>query len=97
MSKDEKAKKRKVCLASLLVLPFSLLIFAAEILRVVEKVRTGHGLDYYTTFEGYQFNYTGALVGYIAISLLMILAPLIYWIGSKEERDFKSKYGISDK
>lgn len=66
-------------------------------LRVLDKVITGHGLDYYTTFGGVQFNYIGALTIFIIGAALIAISPIIYWISTMEERSFKKKYGICDK
>lgn len=97
MEMDEKKKNCKVCLSILFVGILSIFALVGQVLQVIEKVRTGHGLDYFITMWGYQFNYIGALVGFIAIALLCIISPIIYWVGSKEERSFKRKYGINGK
>lgn len=76
-----------ICLASI-----------AVINRVVNKVVTGHGLDYYITFEGFQFNYLGALILICVMFVLLITIPLIHHFDplNKEEKDFKKKYDIQD-
>ena len=66
-------------------------------LRVLDKVLTGHGLDYYTTFWGVQFNYIGALTVFICGAVLFVISPVIYWFSTMEERSFKKKYSIHDK
>jgi uncharacterized BrkB/YihY/UPF0761 family membrane protein len=61
------------------------------------KVATGQGLDYYWTGWGVRFNYIGALVLIICAGLIGLAAPVLYWWGTRHERDFKRKYGIDDR
>ena len=49
-----------------------LLGFASFILDAARKVQTGHGLDYYFTGWGVQFNYIGALIA-IALTLFALV------------------------
>lgn len=96
MKSESKTNKCKVCILTAIV---SLLVFLGGIgffLRVLDKVLSGHGLDYYTTFWGIQFNYIGALTVFIVVFVLIVLSPFIYWFGTAEERSFKRKYGISE-
>ncbi len=53
-----------------------LLSFIGFIIRAIDKVRTGQGLDYYLTGYGVQMNYLGAL---IAIAIIPV-AMLVGWI-----------------
>lgn len=41
---------------------YLLTVGIGTIFRIIRKVLTGHGLDYYKTFEGFQFDYIGALI-----------------------------------
>jgi len=81
------------------LIAFPLITFAGigQILLVIKMVMTGHGLDYFTTMWGYQFNYIGAFVELLVTIVLFIVAPIFYWLGSKEERSFKRKYDIHEK
>lgn len=96
MNTEAQPNKCKVCFITLIV---CFLVFLGSIgffLRVLDKVISGHGLDYYTTFWGIQFNYIGALTVLIVGFALAVLSPLIYWVGTAEERSFKRKYGIHE-
>ena len=97
MAKYLKSKNCKVCFSILLIGILSAFVLAGQIWEIVQKVRTGHGLDYYTTMWGYELNYIGTLVLFIIIAILFLLSPLIYWFATKEERSFKQKYGINEK
>ena len=66
------------------------------VLRVIRKVLDGKGLESYTTFWGLSVNYIAALVFIVCCALLLLAAPLLHWWGTREERDFKRKYGIPD-
>lgn len=97
MTRVEESKNCKVCITILLVGSLSTFALASQVLQVIEKVRTGHGLDYFTTMWGYQLNYIGALVLFIITALLFLFSPIIYWFSTKDERSFKRKYGIREK
>jgi hypothetical protein len=92
---DQK-KKCNVCTASLIVMVLWLLGGLGFFLRVLDKVVSGNGLDYYTTFWGVRFNYVGALVTFACIAVLFVSLPMIYWYSTREERSFKKKYGVRD-
>ena len=72
----------------------SLFVLAGHFLYILKKVRFGHGLDYFTTAWGYEFNYVGVLILYVIFAMLIVLAPLMVWFFEREERDFKKKYNI---
>ena len=98
MGESQKTTKCKLCIVSFIV---SLIVFFAGIgviTRIVNKVLTGHGLDYYLTFEGFQFNYIGALVMIIIMFIVLLIAPLVHYLDPiiKEEKDFKKKYETQD-
>lgn len=98
MKKETKQKKKcRVCTATLIVMVLWLLGGLGFFLRVLDKVVSGHGLDYYTTFWGVQFNYVGALMVFIFGAVLLAISPVIYWYSTMEERSFKKKYNIHDK
>lgn len=98
MGEGKKTTKCKLCFVSFIV---SLVVCFAgfgAIFRITNKVLTGHGLEYYTTFEGFRFNYIGALVMIGAMFLVLLVAPLTHYLDplSKEEKAFKKKYEIQD-
>jgi len=94
VSKTIQFTKCKPCLVTFIVFGLWLLGSIGFFLRVLDKVLTGHGLDYYTTFWGVQFNYIGALTVFIVGAVLIAISPIIYWLSTLEERNFKKKYGI---
>ena len=96
-SEETKPAKCKFCVVTFIAFALWLLGSLGFFLRVLKKVLTGHGLDYYTTFWGVQFNYVGALTVFIAGAILIAISPIIYWFSTMEERSFKKKYGIRDK
>ena len=96
MSAGKKVKDCKVCLVTSLIGVVSLFVAAGHVWYVLDKVLSGHGLDYFTTLWGYTFSYIGALVFYIAFGVFIILSPLIYWFSTTDERSFKKKYNIDD-
>jgi len=49
------------------------LAFLTFILTVIEKVRSGHGLDTYMTGEGVIFNYIGALVVLVILTVSLLI------------------------
>ena len=60
------------------------------VLDAIEKIRSGHGLDYYFTGYGVKFNYIGALVLLICIPVAMLLGwALNYWL-SRDGEFFKT-------
>jgi hypothetical protein len=65
-----KTKSRHGGLAAVLI---GLLGIGGFVLYAINKVRTGHGLDYYFTGQGVQMNYLGALIaiGVAAVALLV--------------------------
>lgn len=68
--------------------------FAAFVLRVVDKVRTGHGLDYYFTGWGVQFNYIGVLILLILAPIAMLVGWGIRWWQLRDERDFRKRFNL---
>jgi hypothetical protein len=63
------------------------------VLHAIERILSGHGLDYYFTGYGVKFNYIGALVLLICIPVALLLGwTLNYWL-SRDERDFKDRFG----
>jgi len=52
------------------------------VLFTINKVRTGHGLDYYFTGEGVQMNYIGALIA-VAVAAVALLVGLIIRLWSR--------------
>lgn len=94
----QKRLKCKFCILS--VIAFIMIAVAAikVISIIIDKVISGHGLDHYRNFEGFEFNYIGALITIILLGLLLLIAPIIYWFDpiNKEEKDFKRKYEIKD-
>jgi len=62
-----------------------LLGFFGFILRIIDKIWTGHGLDYYFTGHGIQMNYIGALIILTIIPLVLFFAWIIKIIMTKKE------------
>ena len=66
--------------------------FLGFIIRVILKVKSGHGLDYYRTGHGVEMNYIGVLVAIGIIPIVLILG----WVGNKiylyKKTHFKPKY-----
>jgi len=62
-----------------------LLGFFGFILRIIDKIRSGHGLDYYFTGHGVQMNYIGALIILTVIPLVLLFAWIIKIIMTKKE------------
>lgn len=98
MGESKKTTKCKLCIVSFIVSIVVCFAGVGVIYRIVNKVLTGHGLDNYTTFEGFEFNYIGALVMIVIIFLVLLIAPLIHYLDPiiKEEKAFKKKYEIQD-
>ena len=42
--------------------------------RAVDAVRKGHGLDYYLSYSGFEFNAIGALITFAVIPIALLLA-----------------------
>lgn len=98
MSESKRKASCKPCIVGFIISLVICLASIAVITRIVNKVVTGHGLDYYITFEGFQFNYLGALILISVMFVLLITIPLIHYFDplNKEEKDFKKKYDIQD-
>lgn len=63
------------------------------VLRVWNKISTGHGLDYYKTYWGVEFSYTGVFVLMLLIPILCFI-PVIYdYLQQRAEKDLFKKYG----
>ena len=60
------------------------------VLYAINKVRTGHGLDYYFTGEGVQMNYIGVLIT-IAVAAVALLVALIIRFWSRRGDAWSSK------
>jgi len=54
-----------------------ILALVGFVLHAVEKIRSGHGLDYYFTGFGVKFNYIGALVLLICIPVALLLGWML--------------------
>ena len=71
--------------------------FIGFVLRVIQKVKSGHGLDYYRTGHGVEMNYIGALIAIGIIPIVLILG----WLGKKiyylKEKYLISKYNKKKK
>ena len=98
MNEGKKITNCKICMVSFIVSLITGVAGIGVISRIVNKVLTGHGLDYYTSMEGFEFNYIGALIVIIVMVLFLLIAPLIHYLDPiiREEKDFKKKYGIKD-
>lgn len=93
----KKEIKSKACVLTLVVMALWFLGSLGFLMKVLDKVFSGHGLDSYTTFWGVQFNYVGVLILFVLGVMLIVLSPLIYWLSTIDERNFKKKYGIRNK
>ena len=83
-------------LKALVVGVILLMVLTTTVLQIVEKVRTGHGLDYYLNGMGVEMNYIGALIAVAIIPIALLLGWAIRWWLLKDERDFKKHHGIKD-
>ena len=59
---------------------------------VINKVITGHGLDYYFTGFGYEFSYLGVLILIMLLPILALIIFIISWFSDSDQRDFIRKY-----
>ncbi len=66
----------------------------AFVLRVVEKVKTGHGLDYYFTGWGVRVNYIGVLILLALIPVVLLMGWAIRWWQLRDERDFRKRFNL---
>ncbi len=66
----------------------------AFVIRVMNKVRTGHGLDYYFTGLGVQFNYIGALILLGLVPICLLIGWGFRWWQLREHRDFRKKFNL---
>ena len=64
------------------------------VLRIVNKVSSGHGLDYYFTGWGVQLNYIGALVLLVVMPLALVVGWAIRWWQLRDERDFRKRFNL---
>ena len=66
--------------------------FLGFIIRVILKVKSGHGLDYYRTGHGVEMNYIGVLIAIGIIPIVLIFG----WVGNKiylyKKTHFITKY-----
>jgi hypothetical protein len=74
---------------AMIVMMFGFVGFVAVL---INKVLSGHGLDYYISGMGYEFNYLGVLILVVLIPFIMMAVWFITWYQEKDERDFKQKY-----
>lgn len=72
----------------------SILALIAFVIRAVQKVQTGHGLDYYFTGWGVQFNYIGALIVLALVPVTLLVGLGIRWWQLRDERDFRKKFNL---
>jgi hypothetical protein len=72
--------KTKNLLGVLVVVLIAWISIGGFVLYAINKVRTGHGLDYYFTGEGVQMNYIGVLIAF-AVAAVAVLVGLIirFW------------------
>ena len=82
--------KKKYLLAGLATVLIGMLGIGGLVLHTINKVRTGHGLDYYFTGEGVQMNYIGALIA-IAVAAVALLTGWIIRIWSQRRDDWPIK------
>jgi hypothetical protein len=67
------------------------LVVVSGVLHIVQKVLTGHGLDYYFTGQGVRFNYMGALIT-LAVAAVAVLVGLgVRFFGAKPQETKKRR------
>lgn len=84
--------KCKPCLFILVGFVLCILGGLGWVMRVVEKVFSGHGLEIYRTFWLVEFNYIGAFVSIVGIACAVLVLAVLqlrqWWLW----RDFEKKY-----
>ncbi|MGA3115552.1 MAG: hypothetical protein ABSF90_14100 [Syntrophobacteraceae bacterium] len=84
--------KTKNLLGGFAAVIIGILGIGSFVLRTIDKVRTGHGLDYYFTGWGVQMNYLGALITIAVIAVAMPIGWIIrLW---SKRRDALSVKGL---
>ncbi len=63
------------------------------IVRVWNKVASGQGADYYKTFWGVDFSYTGVFLLMLLLPVVSLIGLLLRYLEQREEKDFLQKYG----
>jgi len=96
MRNSKRVKGCRICLAISIIGVVSFFSVAGHFWYVINKVLSGHGLDYFTTMWGYEFSYIGSLIFYVIFAIVMVLSPIIYWLTTADERSFKIKYHIDE-
>ena len=72
--------KTKNLLGGLATVLIGLLGIGSLVLDTLNKVRTGHGLDYYFTGEGVQMNYIGAFITIAVVAVALLIGWIIrFW------------------
>jgi nitric oxide reductase large subunit len=75
--------------------PLVVLAILSGVLHVVQKVISGHGLDYYFTGQGVKFNYVGALMTLAIAGVgLLIGFGIRFWgpeTGDEKKKDRRAK------
>lgn len=93
----EASKKRGYSLGLVFAAMAGILVLIGGVqfaLKVIDKVRSGHGLDYYFTGWGVQFNYIGAfLLLFVIIPIALLIGYGLRWWQTRDERDFAKRYG----
>jgi len=64
-------------------------------LEVLDKVLSGHGLDTYYSYSLFEWNYVGALVTLVAVSVAFLVAALFMWRERSVRRDIERKHDRS--
>jgi len=66
--------------------------FVSFVVFLINKVISGHGLDYYISGMGYEFNYLGVLILVFSSPLIGLVVWLISWYRERDWRAFKDRY-----
>jgi H+/Cl- antiporter ClcA len=66
--------------------------FVGLMIRLVQKVRAGHGGELYRSFWGYRLSYVGVLVVVVLSFVAVLVGAAIGWWQNRHERDFNRKY-----
>jgi hypothetical protein len=88
---------RLLKIAAAIVIPLAILGLVGFILRVYQKIVTGHGLETYTTGWGVQMNYIGVLITFILIPVVLIGGWLINYFITRDERQLRKQIELQKK
>ena len=88
-----KMNKLRTGIGKITGITFVSICFVLFSIRVIRKVTSGKGLDYYLTGSGIKFNYIGALV---VIIILSVTLPVSFYYGKQWKKREKEKLAKSN-